>query len=439
MMDRYYIETFGCTLNVADSEIIKNLMENANLEPTSSIDDAKLIVINTCGVKSPTEQKIMHRIKTLEKHDDKKIIVTGCLPLIYKHDIERITSLAKNIMAIIGPRNYHEIPDILTKINDNKTPILRISGGNLSIKENLEQKTSKGIIAIIPIAEGCTGSCTYCCTKFARGKLFSFSSRSILKKLDQWLNFKKKEIWITAEDCSAYQDFSTKTKLPGLLNKIAKKNDKSFFIRVGMMNPRTLFPIQEQLIDVLQSEKMFKFIHVPVQSGSNRVLKLMNRLYDIETFEEMINSFKKSIPRITLATDAICGFPGESEEDFNHTLNLIKRIKPDIINISMYGHRPGTKASKMKQLNSNIVKQRTKQLTSLFKEIAIKNNEKWIGWKGIAIIDEFNEKKGNFIARNQYYKPIVIKDGKIGDFIITKITGAKTHYLQGTLLEKINT
>ncbi|MFX0098010.1 MAG: tRNA (N(6)-L-threonylcarbamoyladenosine(37)-C(2))-methylthiotransferase [Candidatus Hodarchaeota archaeon] len=433
----YFLETFGCTLNQSDSEIIKQILEDNQLIEVDNIDEARLVIINTCAVKAATEQKIFHKIKQLKSHDDKVAIIAGCLPLTFKGNEDKIKEILPNFGAIVGPRNYHLLEDILQKLKSGVRNIIEVSETSLEKKIHLSPKNTFNHLGILPISEGCMGACNFCCTRFARGHLKSYPPDILKKKFLKMIQQGIKEVWITAEDCSAYHDKKTGNLLPSLLEELLSV-DSSYFLRVGMMNPRTLSPILDDLINVYKSPHVFKFIHVPVQAGSNDVLTSMNRKYTIDDFHNIIDGFRCAFPEITLSTDIICGFPGETDEDFEKTLDLVKDLKPDIINISMYGHRPGTVASRMKPLPSHVIKQRSKELTRLHQDLTNETNNRWVGWEGIAVIDEFNAEKVNYVARNSNYKPVILEKGSLGRFIKLKITSAEKYYYFGKIIEYLD-
>ena len=200
------------------------------------------------------------------------------------------------------------------------------------------------------------------------------------------------------------------------------------------MNRASVLPILDELIEAYKNENVFRFLHLPVQSGSDSVLKRMNRRYGAQDFMDIINAFRKALPDCTLWTDIIAGFPGESDSDFEQSISLLKKAKPDFTNVSAFGSRPGTAAARMKQLASEIRKQRTRLLTILTDEISIEQNKRWVGWRGACLIDEYNQKKGNFIARNHCYKPVALKSGEIGRLADVKIVSARKTCLIGELL-----
>lgn len=434
-LDTFFLETYGCTLNSSDSELIANILEGIQLVRVDAVEDAAFIVINTCGVKTPTEKKIFHQIEQYSKLQDKIVVIAGCLPLIHKANLDAITRLIPGFGALVGPKNYHELRAIVQDLRAGKRNIIKIDGTSLEEKMALEPKRSHDHRGIIAIAEGCLGACNYCCTRFARGHLMSYPAPALVSKFNSMIEDGVKEVWITAEDCSAYLDKVNKVNLAGLIEAFLQQ-EGMYFIRIGMMNPKTLLPVHDELIRAFQDDRVFKFIHVPVQSGSDRVLNDMNRRYTVSDFNRTIQDFKTAFPSITIATDVICGYPGETDDDFDLTMDLMRAIRPDVINISMYGHRPGTVASKCKQLPSNIVKERSRKLTILHKEITSYNNEQWIGYEGIAIIDEYNKKNNNWVARIPVYKPVILprEQGSLGEIVSVRILSCTSYYFTGEII-----
>ncbi|MBN2150387.1 MAG: tRNA (N(6)-L-threonylcarbamoyladenosine(37)-C(2))-methylthiotransferase [Candidatus Lokiarchaeota archaeon] len=426
----YYLETHGCTLNSSDSELIAGILHGAGIDEVGSPGDADFIILNTCGVKTATEQKILHRIRQYARLDGRILVIAGCLPLILKDDLGALMRLAPGFGAMVGPRNYHELSGVIDALRGGTRNIVRIDGASLGAKERLEPRRPHGHVAILPIAEGCTGACTYCCTRFARGSLDCYNASHLVDKFSRYVVAGAREVFLTAEDCSAYLDPAEGVTLPGLVDRLLEKPG-GYHLRIGMMNPGTLLRVHEHLVRAMRDPRVFAFAHVPVQSGSDRVLRAMNRTYSVADFTGMIDAFKAAIPGITIATDVICGFPGETDGDFQQTVDLLLRIRPDVVNISKYGHRPGTAASKLKQIDSGTVKARTRELTAAHERVTMRNNEEWVGWEGEAIIEEYNEKNGNWLARNRFYKPIIVGRGILGGTVRVEITGAAPHHLIG--------
>jgi MiaB/RimO family radical SAM methylthiotransferase len=247
--------------------------------------------------------------------------------------------------------------------------------------------------------------CSFCQTKLAKGRLRSYRIGDILRQMRSDIADGCKEIWLSSTDNGCYgKDIGS--DLVHLLRSCCLV-EGNYKIRVGMMNPMYLPFMIKDLIEVFSdNDKIFKFLHIPVQSGSERILRKMKRGHTVETYRNIVKAFRKEFPEITIATDVIIGFPSETNQDFLKTIDLIKETEPDIVNSSKYSSRSGTDACKLKQVDSHIVKQRTELLHTLIREIAVKRNSIWKGWRGNIIIDETSE--NNIQGRNYAYKPILL-------------------------------
>jgi MiaB-like tRNA modifying enzyme len=390
---RVYIKTFGCSANKIEEEIIRRKLISSGFYITDSINDADVIIVNTCTVRTETDLKIMKYLSSINKIN-KKIIVTGCMASAQP------ALIAKNFpsCSIISP---------ISKIDE-------------AIKNNIKICLDKekpidsfpyinGIKASILIARGCLGNCSYCIVRIAKGTLKSISCDIIKNNLLEALNYGAKEIRISAQDTGVY-GYDIGVNLAFLLNKLIEI-PKDFIMRIGMFKPSSVLPFLNQLLDSYSSEKIYKFIHIPVQSGSNKILEKMNRGYNIETFKKVLNSFKERFPNITFYTDIIVGFPGEEEYEFNETYKLLMEIKPDKTHISRFTPRPHTLAAAMPQVPEYIKKKRSKELSRITKEIQLENNSKWIGKIVEALVIERNNNR--ILARTKEYKNIILPNCNI--------------------------
>ncbi len=422
---KFYIETYGCAFNQADSEIIAGQLTNLGLTETSIINDADFVIINTCGVKEVTESKIIHRLSRLNKMN-KKLIIAGCLPRI---NFERVKRSAPNAQIIIGPRSISELKTLISKQSEEQLVSIKI---HKESKVGVSRVIHRFPTYIVPINEGCLGNCAYCAVKFARGSLHSFDPNEIYAEVYKAIQQEYKDIWITSQDCASY-GYDINTNLAKLIEKLTEING-IYRMRIGMFNVDTALPFINELIEVFKHEKIYKFVHIPVQSGSNRILKAMLRKYTSEKWLEIAQRFRTHINNITISTDIIVGFPGETEEDFEQTIKLIEKIKPDITNISKYGDRPKTLASKMKnKVETSIKKRRSTELSRIVKEITLQNNEKWIDWVGMGLVAEIAP-KGGYVIRNDWYKNIIVHDSlHLGSFVKVRITDATPTYLVGKI------
>jgi len=265
--------------------------------------------------------------------------------------------------------------------------------------------------------------------------LKSYMPSSIIERIKEDVKNGFKEFWITSQDNACY-GFDIGTNLAELLSAIVKIEGK-FFVRVGMMNPVHLIrrrELLEKLVQVFKNEKIFKFVHLPVQSGSNKVLRDMNRGHTIEEFLEVVDFFKKEIPEITIETDIIVGYPTETEEDFEKTINLLKTLEPDVVNISRFFPRPKTPAEKLKQLPIEVVNERSRRVHELVREVTLKRNKRYLGKSLEVFVDEIG-KDNSYIGRTMNYKPVVIKTDEdiLGKVVRVEIVDAKSNFLIGRL------
>jgi len=422
----FFVKSFGCSANRSDTEIMIGLLEDAGYSLTD-LEKAEYVLVNTCGVKQPTEDRVISTLKRISSLN-KKLIIAGCLPRI---NFERIVKTIPDFSAMLDPRSIHLIVEVVKRIDEGHTKLLVFSD-EPAIKPSLPKHLLNPVIGIIQIAEGCSMACTYCCTRFARGATYCYPDDDIVNEANRLIKKGCKEIWITSQDNSAYNFKGV--RLPDLLRKICKIEGE-FFVRVGMMNPFHTKKMLKDLIESYLNGKVYKFLHLPLQSASIKILELMKRAYLPKDVIEIIESFSSSLPSLTLSTDVIVGFPNEDDEDFEDTIRFIRKIKPDIVNISKFGARPKTEASKLKQLPRDIIEKRCKELAQIVKEISYQKNLKWINWVGRCLIDE-KGKKDTWIARNFTYKPVVVKSDQnlLGKFVDVEIVDVRSNYLIGKLL-----
>jgi MiaB-like tRNA modifying enzyme len=421
---KIYIRTFGCSANQSDSEIMAGLLKEAGYKLVDSAKKSDLVIINSCGVKNRSEFAFFREIETAKKLG-KKIIAAGCIPSGNRNILE--TKLAG--ISVIDVNSIKEIAEVAKRTLNGERIVL--FGIGKAQKICLPRQRKNKVIAIVPISEGCLGNCSYCFTKLAKGNLFSYSEEAILQEIKDALKEGCKEIWLTSQDCACY-GLDRKTNLANLLENVCKIPGK-FYVRIGMGNPDNILKILPELIKAYKNPKIFKFLHIPVQSGNNRVLKLMNRSYIIAQFKAIITKFRQQIMNLTISTDVICGFPTETEKEFQQTLDLMTWLKPDVVNISQFWPRPGTSAAKMKQVDGKVKQTRSRELTELCKEITLIKNKVWIGKTCEVLVDEIG-KKGGFVSRNESYKPVILKEKlKLGSSLRCKIADAAEKYLIGKI------
>ncbi len=401
-------------MNQADSDIMRGLI--SKYFELSDVENADVVVINSCGVIEYTERKIIRRMKEL-KSLGKKIVLAGCLSRISKEAVELADS-------VVSPDNLDKIVDAIN--SNSKVLFIERRSIDKAKLHDVKCRLRENAIAIVSISEGCLGSCSFCATRIARGRLKSFSIDAIVNEVKKAVEMGFKEIQLTSQDTGAYGLDMGEYKLPELLNRISKI-DGDFRVRVGMMNPHHAAKILDDLINSFSNDKIYKFIHVPVQSGDNKVLEHMKRNHTVEDFVEVVDRFRKEFDDVMVSTDIIVGYPTESEESFWKSYELIKNVKPDIVNITRFSPRPNTPASKLRDIPGWIKKERSRILTKLCREIGYENNKKFIG-KRFRVLITKHGKNGTMLSRTNSYRPVVTT-GELGRFKDVEIIDCTFNYL----------
>jgi MiaB-like tRNA modifying enzyme len=409
---KVFVETYGCTLNQADSEILKGVLAERGVELCESADEADVVVLNTCFVKKQAQQRILERLKKIA---GKKLVVAGCMPAANRRMVEKASPQA----SMVGPYSLSNIYNaVLSAYEGRKSIFLDAKPED---KYSLP-KMREGVIARIPISEGCASCCSFCVTKLARPVLHSYDESSIIREVKECVRAGFREIRLTSMDTGAY-GIDTKTSLASLLKKIDKVEGK-FLVRVGMINPEHALRMLPDLIEAFRSEKVYKFLHMPLQSGDEDVLRSMNRRYSVDEFMHIVREFRKEFPELTLATDIIVGFPTESEEAFNRTIDVIKELEPDVVNNSKFFPRPGTKAAEVRELPGAVIAERSRVMSAICRSIALRKNRQLIGREFEVLL---TEKAGRGVAgRTHSYRQVIVKDGKLGEFVRVRISDASS-------------
>jgi MiaB-like tRNA modifying enzyme len=398
---RLYAETYGCTYNFGDTEKVVEIAKFQGCTIVDTAEDADVILINTCIVVDRTEK---YMYKRMNQFADKVLIVTGCLPGI---SADRVLSVHPDVY-IIDPDLIHSCYREIGTVH-------------------------LGDHAVLQISRGCNGHCTYCITQFSRGKLVSFSLEDIVEQAWKFVMAGVTEIQLTAQDVSSWgMDRTDGLRLPDLLRELAKIPGE-FYIRIGMANPDTLLPILDDFLDAIMDPKFFLFLHVPVQSGSDAVLKAMGRKYTAAQYEDVCRRVRERYPNIRISTDYIAGFCGETAEDSEASIAQILTTRPGKVNITRFSVRPGTPAAKMRNLPESVKKKRSYALTSAVNAVCDANSEAWIG-KTVDVVVTEVVRAGSVTARDRTYQNIVIlSEIPVGTRLRVTITGHRRHYLVGTV------
>ena len=421
-MAKIWVEAYGCSASFSDSEMISGLIVNGGHTLAENAEDSDLSVIVTCSVKDATASKMIHRIK---ESNSKPLVVAGCLPKAEKETVEKFAENA----SLLGPNSIGKTLQVIQSTLDGNK-LIALDDSDIS-KVGLPKIRLNSAVGIVEIASGCMSECTFCQTKLAKGDLQSYRIGDIVRQVKTEISEGCSEVWLTSTDNGCY-GFDIDTDLPELVNTVAEIPEK-FFVRVGMMNPMYMPRIKNNLLKSFENNKVFKFLHVPVQSGSNKVLNDMKRGHTAETFRDIVKRFRNKFEKFTISTDIIVGFPTETKEDFEKTTELLEETRPDVVNLSRYSQRPGTDAAEMVQIDVSEVKRRSKIAYELISKISKENNQKWVGWKGEVLFDE--EFENQVRGRNFAYKPIFVnEEPKIGEISSVEITDATNHSLIGRII-----
>ena len=430
-MTHVYVQTHGCSANAAESEAMMGLLQKAGHTIVDDIEYADVSVINICTVKGNTVA--LREIRQVAEHfPDKKLVIAGCITIDIIPKIREITEEA----GLLNTHNIHRIVEVVEEaMNGNALEALT---QERIIKVDLPKVRINKIVGIIPISSGCDDRCAYCSVKLIKGNIFSYPEAYIVNEIKRNVEQGCREIWLTSQDNGAYGIDQGERKLHILLHAILNKVPGNYKIRVGMMNPRHVLPMLDELLKIYQDDRLYKFVHIPVEAGNNEILGKMNRKYSVHDFKYMAEQFRKYVPDITIASDLIVGFPSETESQFQDSLQLVNELRIDVLNIARFTPRPNTSAARMEeQVPIEIKKERSKQMTELFHSVSRKQNQRFIGSEASIVITEHG-KNGQMIGRNASYKPVIVEGNyQLGDELKVKIIDAGTFDLKAEVIESI--
>jgi threonylcarbamoyladenosine tRNA methylthiotransferase CDKAL1 len=406
-MASVYLETHGCTLNQSESEEIVNLLRGHNV--VESAHDAQIIVLNTCAVVERTEKRMLKRIKQLyQQSENRKLIVSGCL-------VEQFGDLLRA-----------EYPESVVVQSDHVASYI-----NAHYKRKPAAAPERGTTAKVKIAHGCSGSCSYCVVRLIRGPTASRSIETVFRDVQRRIQNGAQQIFLAAQDAAAYGKDRGCT-LPDLVEALCEL-EQDFRLRIGMMNVSSIFDILEELVETFGHPKVYKFLHLPVQSGSDRVLALMERGHTIADFKHVIQEFRQKLGDVTISTDFIVGFPTETNDDFRATMRLLREVSPLKVNITRFSPRKGTKAFNLNPVISRIAKERSRMLTAEHHRIAYERNWQSLGRAYSALAVERGKNESTILYTDNY-RPIVVEQNlPLGVRYTVQATSAKPTYLIGTL------
>uniref|UniRef100_A0A670ICN9 tRNA-t(6)A37 methylthiotransferase n=1 Tax=Podarcis muralis TaxID=64176 RepID=A0A670ICN9_PODMU len=428
-VQKIWIRTWGCSHNSSDGEYMAGQLAAYGYRITDNAAEADLWLLNSCTVKSPAEDHFRNSIKKAQE-EKKKVVLAGCVPQAQPRQ-DYLQGL-----SIIGVQQIDRVVEVVEEtikghsvrlLGQKKDNGKRLGGARL----DLPKIRKNPLIEIISINTGCLNACTYCKTKHARGDLASYPIEELVNRAKQSFQEGVCEIWLTSEDTGAYgRDIGT--DLPTLLWKLVEVIPEGAMLRLGMTNPPYILEHLEEMAKILNHPRVYAFLHVPVQSASDSVLMDMKREYCVADFKRVVDFLKEKVPGITIATDIICGFPGETDEDFQETMKLVEEYKFPSLFINQFYPRPGTPAAKMHQVPAQVKKQRTKELSRLFHSYNPYDHK--IGEKQNVLVTEESFDSKFYVAHNRFYEQVLVPKNPefMGKMVEVNIFEAGKHFMRGS-------
>lgn len=441
-MKKVYIETMGCQMNKSDSERMYGMLSNFGYEETTEPKKADLLMVNTCSIRQLSEDKAYSLIglwgKWKQNKPDLKIGFCGC---VAQQKAKEIFRRANYVDFVLGTHKIYSLPAIIEKINQGEKVCeceeTNQTEDSEAVKYDIQRV--KSVNAWIPITEGCNNFCTYCIVPYTRGRERSRLPETILKEVKDALNSGFKEITLLGQNVDSFgKDFKDRNyRLADLLKEINAIEGK-FRIRFVTSYPTD---ITDELIQTaVELDKVCEYFHIPMQSGDSVVLKAMNRRYDREKYFEIANKIRKMVPDVTITSDFIAGFPGETEEQFQNTLSAMEELGLDYSNTAAYSPREKTVAAKWvdKYIDEDIKTERLARLNEQNRKCCLASNQKFVGREMEVLVENFENRNGKNVisgrTRNNKIVHIDCEKDLTGEFINVKITGCKTWYLTGEIL-----
>ncbi len=441
-----FIETYGCQMNFSDTEIVLSVLSDYGYNETSDINNSGIILLNTCSVREHAETKIFNRLYDLKKYKKANPdLVIGILGCMAERLRKELLENQKIVDLIIGPDEYRKLPDLLDNVIDTGEKGIAVQLSRIETYDDITPVRREGVSAWISVMRGCDKFCSFCVVPYTRGRERSRELESIVKEAKRLSDEGVKEICLLGQNVNSYKDDSN--DFPDLLKACAEAVPN---IRIRYITSHP-YDLSLKLLETMASyENICKYIHLPIQSGSNRILKLMNRLYTVEQYIEIINNARKLMPVIGLSTDSISCFPTETEEEHEMTLNVMKEIKYDSAFTFTYSPRKNTKAYKLKDdFDKEIKRRRLEDIIELQRKISLEVNENLIG-KNKDVLLESRSKKSidDLMGRTDCNRPVIVpkkvsyitgqgqknasKIFKPGDLVNVKINKVNSATLFGT-------
>lgn len=436
MHKSYFLETFGCQMNIADSELVEGLLQKEGFNSADDINNADVVFVNTCAIREHAEEKVhsqLGRYNLIKKHKPEMIIgVLGCMAQNLKDDI---LESRPYVDIVLGPDSYRKLPEILNRKIVNQKSIVDTKLSRYEVYGDLFPSRNEGINAWISIMRGCDKFCTFCIVPFTRGRERSRSITSIVAETEQAVADGFVEMTLLGQNVNSY-----KHENEGFAELLEAVADIKGVKRIRYTSPHPQ-DINSELLGVMSAhDSICNYIHLPLQAGSNRILQRMNRTYTKEHFIGLVDYIRDILPNVGISTDIIVGFPGETDDEFEETLDVMKKVKFDSAFTFKYSSRPGTKASEFSEhISEKIKKDRLQRIIELQKQHTLERNRENVGNVETVLVEKESKKSPtHWAGRTDSNKWVIFEKGnaKIKDFVQVLITAAKGVSLHGDLIHK---
>lgn len=438
-----YLETYGCQMNFADSEIVASLLKKEGYEMAESIGEADYVLINTCAIRDNAEQRIRKRLRELraqqQRRPQMRIGILGCMAERLQG---QLMAEEENVSFVVGPDAYRRLPEILAQVRQQGAKAAETELSTTETYADIEpvRLGGNGISAYISIMRGCQNYCAYCVVPYTRGRERSRDPETIVAEARSLYGQGYKEVTLLGQNVNSYryQDGETAVDFPELMRRVAEVHPR-LRVRFATSHPKDL---SDKLLEVMsQHDNICKCIHLPVQSGSDRMLKLMNRHYDSAWYLDRIAAIRRYMPDCSITTDVIAGFCTETEEDHRMTLEMFRKVRYDYAYMFKFSMRPNTYAEK--HLQDDIPEaektRRLEEIIALQGQIALENNREEVGKTYEVLVEgESHRSKEQLFGRNSQNKVIVFdrKDVRPGEYVMVKVVGCTAATLLGELCEQ---
>ena len=432
---RYFVITFGCQQNEADSERIRGLLSAMGYTPAACAEDADIIMVNTCAIREHAEMKALSMIggfKAIKKKNPELVVgIAGCMAA-EEHIAKKLKEDFHFVSFTLEPNMLHKIPELLyTALSEHKRRFI-FGEDKGDIVEGITPQRTEKHRAWVSVMYGCNNFCSYCIVPYVRGRERSRNSEKVISECRQLVQDGVKEITLLGQNVNSYR---SELNFPELLSRIAEI-EGDFIIRFMTSHPKDT---SDELISVMAKhrDKIAPYFHLPLQAGSNSTLKAMNRTYTRERFLEIASALREKIPEIALSTDVIVGFPGESEEDFEQTLDVLSRVEFDLVYAFIYSERKGTKAATLEnKIPREIGTERLSRLLAMQDGISLRKNQPYFGRVERILVDSVETRDGKTVYTGRTYtnKPVhfTSDNARVGDFVSVRIEKCGAFELYGS-------